>query len=372
MRLKLESVFCLLILGLLLSAPVAAQKRSKYTNAKFRNKKISNSVGRSGKFRPYEFLGVGLNAFNYYGDLAPLARAASTDVSFTRPGLGFTYGYRFHPQSAIRVNYNYGRIIGDDITSQDPGRYARNLSFRNNINELNVGFNFYFLPDLNSSTFRNPFNIYLFVGAGFFYHEPKGQVPQYDYQTFGPTAAAEGAPELDQAGEWVRLRELNTEGQGSDLEGAPAAYKPFQWQIPINLGAMFSIPKTPFNLHIEFGYRFIFTDYLDDVSNNYAGLDRFDNDLARIMSDRSAEPFSGFGDVERDLPRVVSQSFNDGSRYFIAGDLGGGIDGSIRGNPDSNDVYFVTQVKLTYNIPPSGFDLFKKSSGKRKTSAKFR
>lgn len=88
MRARYIWVFSLFLVALFLADPALAQKRSKYSSAKFRNNKISKSTGRAGKFRPYDYLGVGLNALNYYGDLAPLSHAASTDVSFTRPGLG--------------------------------------------------------------------------------------------------------------------------------------------------------------------------------------------------------------------------------------------------------------------------------------------
>jgi hypothetical protein len=372
MRLRAITLLSFLLIGLFLADPAMGQ-RNPYKKRRGGGKSVSKYKGsaRGGIFRPYEYVGFGLNAMNYYGDLAPLAKAASTDVSFTRPGFGFTYGIRFHPQASMRVNYNFGRIKGDDISSQAESRYARNLSFRNNINELNVGFNLYFFEDRGSSSFRNPINAYLFVGGGFFFHDPQGRVPEYDYQLYGPSAAEEGAPGLEQAGEWVKLRTLRTEGQGGDFEGAQDPYKPFQWQIPINLGAMFAIPRTPFNVHIEFGYRFIFTDYLDDVSTNYVSLDRFDNDLARIMSDRGVEPTNGFGNVTRELPRIVQQPFEDGSSYFIAGDVGSGIQGSIRGNPLDADMYFVTQVKLTYIPPPNGI-LEALGIKKRRGNAKFR
>jgi hypothetical protein len=370
MRARYISVLSIFLIGLFLSDPALAQ-RNKYGKAKFRSRKISKSTtGRAGKFRPYDYLGYGINALNYYGDLAPLSRAASTDVSFTRPGTGITYGKRFHPISALRINYNYGRIKGDDISSQDDARYARNLSFRNNIHEFNIGLNFYFLPDNNGATYRNPFNVYLFVGGGFFIHDPKGKVPQYDYQQYGSGAGTTvDAPELERAGEWVKLRELRTEGQGGDFEGAPAIYKPFQWNIPVNLGAMLSIPRTPFNIHLELGYRFLFTDYLDDVSNKYVNLDRFDSDLARIMSDRSVEPTNGFGTVNRDIDAInINTSNFNGQNYYRAIDIGSGLDGSIRGNPDDNDVYFVTQIKITYIIPPTGISRNRRG----RSAAKFR
>jgi hypothetical protein len=367
MRTKFLTLFSLVLIGLFLAEPAFGQ-RNPYKRRRGGNKKVSKYRGSTaGKFRPYEYLTYGVNALNYYGDLAPLARAASSDISFTRPGTGVTYGLRFNPGLAIRANYNFGRIKGDDISSQDQSRYTRNLSFRNNIHEFNVGANFYFLADNNSATYRSPINIYLFVGGGFFLHEPKGKVPQYDYQTYGPTAEAEGAPVLENAGEWVKLRELKTEGQGGDFEGAPEPYKPFQWQVPINAGVELAIPRTYLSVGLEFGFRYIFTDYLDDVSNKYVALDRFEDETARIMSDRSMELISA-NEIERDFSLInYNQLDFNGTPYYYAVDIGSGFQNSVRGNPESNDTYFLTQIKIKLILPPDG--LFKNS---RKSNAKFR
>lgn len=343
----------LLVLGLLISVVDAeAQRKSPYGKRK-KNKTISRFSGSnkpaagSGRFREFSFIEGNINALNYYGDLAPVNRAASTDVAFTRPGFGISYGYMFHPAVAARVSYNYGMIKGDDVTADpnDPenaARYYRNLSFRNNIHEVTAGFMFYFLPDVHGPSFRPPINIYLFLGGGFFRHNPKGKVPEFDYQT--------GSNErLPNAGEWVSLRELGTEGQFLDIPGTPSKpYKQYEWNIPIALGGTMSIPKTPLNVSLELGYRFVFTDYLDDVSTNYVGLDQFTDPLARIMSDRAAEPTNGFGRETRDLSTIVANRYSDGSVYNISGFVGSGIEGSKRGSPKNNDMYFMTQIKLVY------------------------
>ncbi len=43
------------------------------------------------------------------------------------------------------------------------------------------------------------------------------------------------------------------------------------------------------DLWADIGFRYTFTDYLDDVSENYVDLGVFDNNLARAMSYRSNE-----------------------------------------------------------------------------------
>jgi len=343
----------LLLIFSFLTLDADAQRKSPYSKKKNKGKSISNyrgskSAGGSGRFRPYNFLEGNINALNYYGDLAPVNRAGSSDVSFTRPGFGFSYGIRFNPAVAFRASYNYGLLKGDDFTADpknpdDSPRYYRNLSFRNNINEITAGFMFFLFPDYHSASFRTPINVYLFLGGGFFRHSPKGKVPEFDYQTGS-------AERLPKAGEWVSLRDLGTEGQFLDIPGTPnKPYKRYEWNIPIALGGTMMIPGTPMNVSLELGYRMVFTDYLDDVSGRYVGLDQFTDPLARIMSDRSAEPNSAFKETEgRDLSTIVANRFPDGSIYNISGYIGSGIQDSRRGNPKENDMYFMTQIKLVY------------------------
>ncbi len=125
-------------------------------------------------------------------------------------------------------------------------------------------------------------------------------------------------------------------------------YSAFQFSIPIAIGATFKLVG-PFDAAIEFGYRYLFTDYIDDVSNNYVGFDRFEDPLARIMSDRSAEPMAVVEGIQRANVRVTNTTMSDGNVYYGAGDIGGGLsDGAIRGNPKDNDMIFMTTLKIVY------------------------
>lgn len=342
--------FLLLLFFLGTSFDSDAQRRNKYRKRKNKNKSISNYHGGSrGKFRPYSFLSVNVNALNYYGDLAPVNKAASTDVSFTRPGFGANVGYKFSPYATVRAGFNYGRIKGDDISS-DPGesqsypRYLRNLSFRNDIKEFHMGFEFFILPNFGGPNVRPPLNVYVFVGGAVFHHEPKGLVPDMDYTTGGTTPAPN-------AGDWVKLRKLGTEGQFIEDYGVEK-YSPFQLSIPLAIGGTFRLPG-PFDVGLEFGYRYLFTDYIDDVSSSYVPFDRFDDPLARIMSDRSAEPTAAWSGVSRSGVRVATMPMSDGVEYSSAGDVGGGITASgeaIRGNPKDNDMIFMTTLKLIWIV----------------------
>jgi hypothetical protein len=365
MKFKALLSFSLILFILATAFDADAQRRRKKKYKKRRKSSGSFSkykgASRGGRFRAYNYVNFSVNALNYYGDLAPVNKAASTDVSFTRPGFGIDLGHKFNAYSAIRLGFNYGRLRGDDISSFQSGeteekwqpRYARGLSFRNDIKELNLGFEFQFLPNYGGPTARQALNAYLFIGGAIFHHEPKGLVPDFDYQV-------DATIPVPEAGEWVKLRSLGTEGQKLD-DSQGETYLPISFAIPIALGIRMRLPG-PFEAALEFGYRFVFTDYLDDVSTNYVSLDRFENDLSRIMSDRSAEPISAWSGEERDLSiGQVGQRELNGQTYNTSYLVGAGSEGSIRGNPDNNDMYFVTSLKLRMIL-----------TGKTRSTAKFR
>ena len=365
MRFKIKVAFLFVLTVLFLSDDAFSQRRRRNSFQKRKSK--SRSVGKyrgsrvrggASRFKPYQYVGFGVNALNYFGDLAPVNKAASTDISFTRPGFGLMYGYKFHPAMAARASFNFGMLTGDDFTSDpnDPesrARYQRNLSFRNFIKELSVGMEFYFLPNNRGAAVRPPINGYLFVGIAGYHHQPQGQAPNFDYQSGSDVPLPNGLT----PGEWVNLQPLGTEGQNGLIGNTE--YSLLQLAVPIGLGAEVALPG-PLSFGLELGYRFIFTDYLDDVSANYVALDRFDDPIARIFSDRAIEPIAVSRGEARSGFTPVAQDFN-GTTYNVNGFIGSGIEGSKRGNPDNNDMYFITQIRVTYVL-----------SSRQRSTAKFR
>jgi hypothetical protein len=376
MKLKSLIVIILSVILLGITNEAEAQKRNKYSKKRKKSSKsVSNYRGGArgfGRFKPYTYVGANINAGNYFGDLAPLTRAVSTDISFTRPGFGVFGGYKFHHSMAVRAGFNWVRLYGDDFAS-DPSteqgfpRYARNLSFRNDIKEFQLGLEIYLLPNHGGAGQRLPINAYLFIGGAIFLHDPMAKVPDFDYQTGLPGEHTNGYDQngafnpAPQAGEWVKLRPLGTEGQNF---GIVKPYKNYAFSVPIALGGQMRIPRSNFNVGIEFGFRWLFTDYIDDVSDKYVGLQAFGTDeqgtLARILSDRSSVPVSAKG-TERDMSKLNIIRGQPDHDYFIYGGNGTGIDGSKRGNPNNTDQMFVTQIKLIYHI-----------TGNTRSRAKFR
>ena len=85
--------------------------------------------------------GFGTGASNYLGEIGGGAKEArpfilDAKLAKTRWNEQIYVRYRFDPLFAAKVAFNYMRIEGNDNLSSNPGRNARNLSFRNDIYDL--------------------------------------------------------------------------------------------------------------------------------------------------------------------------------------------------------------------------------------------
>lgn len=333
-------MFC--FLGLTISGHAQFNRKAIKRN----NKRIANYRGHKahfGKEKIYSAIGFSVNATNYYGDLAPKPGIVSTDISFTRPGIGILFSHRFGPRYTLMGQFMYATLRGSDKTSADPnnaeynGRYLRNLEFRNNVKELTVVAYFDLFENMATYISRVKWTPYAYAGIAGFISTPRGRAPETDLS----------GNALSQGGQWVKLRPLGTEGQYSTLEPTDANYgiKPysaFQFAVPIGIGARFRVNEV-IDFWADIGYRYTFTDYLDDVSRNYVDLGVFgDNELARAMSYRTNEL-----DPSR-LTNLVSYVGRDGKTYTVQGGYGSELQYNIRGSKNDKDIYLVTSLKITY------------------------
>ncbi len=348
-----------LLLSFLAINDVQAQRKSKdYLQKK--NKKISSYKGGSIHFdknKRYLYVGFSVDALNYFGDLAPKNSIASTKISFTRPAFTIYSQYRITPNLSARGSFSWGRIVGDDFKSSDPYgensrfNYVRNASFRNNIKELAVVAVWDIFPNHGTFLNRVQFTPYVFAGAAVFHHNPKGKAPELD-KLLQPLA---------EAGEWVALRPLGTEGQLSEFYDVKK-YSLFQASIPFGFGVRAKLQKR-LDFEFEVGYRYLFTDYIDDVSSMYVDLGALGSELARAMSDRSHlsnEPTSVNSGELRDRTAIeatasthqYTSQFN-GETYTVYRGFGQDALNNNRGNSGDKDIYIVTSFKLSYIITGS-------------------
>jgi hypothetical protein len=277
--------------------------------------------------------GVHAGASNYLGEIGGKSDTRKDFISDIKLSeTQFTVGgfarYKFNPIISGKLGLNWNRIAGADYLSTNPGRAGRNLSFRNDIIELELTGQFFFvdIPDLGRTyRYRNDFRMYAFVGIAGFYHNPK---TYYN-------------------GAWTALRPLQTEGKSYSSIGAA---------VPLGLGLYFTIDKQH-RIGWEFDWRTTFTDYLDDVSGVYADPSDLSSAEAKALANRRDELGNPQG-----IP--ASTNYSPGSK---------------RGDPSHNDSYLTTSFNYSYIIRgKSSFyrskygSIFKKKKyKKRKIRAKF-
>jgi hypothetical protein len=310
------------------------------------NKRIATYVGKKhfGKEHIYSGFGFSLSALNYYGDLSPLPNKFSTDISFTKPALAISYSHRLGPRYTLMGQFMYGTLQGSDAESAKKSgsesfnfNEVRNLSFRNRIKELSVVAYLDLFKNVGTYISRVKWTPYLFGGVAVFFHNPQAQAPKF---------YLDGTPD-PKAGQWVDLQPLGTEGQNpntstlqsEDINYGIKKYSLTQVAIPFGGGARFKINEV-FDLWADIGFRYTFTDYLDDVSANYVDVTRFKDPLAQALSYRSNEiPNPGLPTT----PTVIN-----GVTVPIINGYGQEYPTNKRGNKKSNDVYMVTSIRVTY------------------------
>ena len=249
---------------------------------------------------------AGTGVSSYFGDLNEPGDIIDTDFNFN---VGLQYF--FTNRVAIRTEAAWFRLSGDDAEAESNGRQVRNLSFRSDNVELNVVGIIQAFSNGNRFYQRPNVNLYGFGGLGILFFNPRGEVPMNDWN---------GNP-LPDGGDYVALQPLETEGESYS-----------RWALVVPLGAGVKIKAGPFfNINIEGGYRFTFTDYLDDVSTRYIDHNSLDADpLRQAMADK---------------------------RFLI--DLPPSEAGNIRGNESDNDGYFIFSVKVDYYLPTQVFSTSK-------------
>lgn len=356
-RIKFFGLLFILFSFLLVNDVQAQRKDKSYLQKK--SKAMANYKGGSIHFdknKRYLSVGFSVDAVNYFGDLAPTSAMASTNISFTRPSFSVYGLYRYLPNLSFRGSFSWSRLVGDDFKSSDPYgegskyNYVRNASFRNDIKELAFVGVWDFLPNHGTFLNRVPFTPYAFAGLAVFHHNPKGKAPELDKL---------GQP-LAEAGDWVALRPLGTEGQLSEHYDVKQ-YSTIQPSIPFGIGIRAQLQKR-LDFEFEVGYRFLLTDYIDDVSGMYVDLGALDSKLARAMSDRSNllnEPTSANTGELRDRVAIEATTSEhqytsqyDGVTYNVY--RGFGSDGLNNNRGFSGkDLYIVTSFKLTYIITGS-------------------
>jgi hypothetical protein len=239
---------------------------------------------------------AGVSAYN--GDLTEQA------VSLKRinPALAFNLEYNSGNFLNFRIGLAYERVSADDKDNKDIFLQRRNLNFKSSIIELTACAELNLLDPQVYDEYP-----YLFGGIGIFHFNPYTR---------------------DDNNKKVFLRPLSTEGEGLAEYPKRKKYSLIQPCIPIGAGFKWRLNEK-LQMSYEFGYRFLFTDYLDDVSKTYVSIETLNL---------------------RKGPEAAALSYRKKNTPFTE-------EGYPRGNPKVKDYYFFTGFKLSFTLVNKEFKL---------------
>lgn len=293
------------VLLLLLSATVkTTAQKPNFSDDAYYNSNFTFEVGTS--------LGA-MNCLTDLGGKKGTGKSFIGDINFKNSELCASIFFTEHYKNAValRTEFTWGVIKASDnvlakVKETTLGRYERNLSFRSTIFEISAAVEIHPLyfkqhwGEPNQKIHR--ISPYLTGGIGFFVYNPR---TKYN-------------------GEWVDLQPLRTEGQGFAEYPERKPYKLKQFNFPVGGGLRFKLISN-INLSAECVYRFLNTDYLDDVSTGYVERKLFRKYLDPTLINNAEALF----DRQREIdPNHVTNV------------------GDIRGNPKKKDSFFSLNFKI--------------------------
>lgn len=275
---------------------------------------------KKGRTATYYSLGVQGMGTYFFGDV-------SSGIKTIRWGTGLQYLHKITPNFAVTTDVNYIRLLGDDNAVSSPkntyssNAYIRNLHMRNDVIEIGVHGRYEFFPSFDYFTKRKKINGFATIGIGVLYTNPKAK---------------------DSTGAWRNLRTIHTENH---------SYSAFTAYVPVSLGMTYKI-NSHFDIEFELGYRFTFTDYLDDAKGTYVDPASLNSSDAKYFSNRSAQATDSYSGDKRDLNYIQNDlgypvlTTADGYSYVSTTSAG-----QNRGTRFGLDGYFVALVRIVYIIP---------------------
>jgi len=231
------------------------------------------------KFDTSKEIGLSVGTSYYIGEINKSHFGGRLNV-----GGGMFFRNNFNRRWGLKFAVQYGKIEAFDEDSDVAWKQNRNLQFQNSILEgsAQVELNYKDYQVGSKEDFWTP---YLFIGLGYYSMNPKA-----DYK-----------------GTLYELQPLGTEGQGT-TEG-DERYSLSGMSIPFGVGFKVNVYGI-IALNLEWGMRRTFTDYLDDVSTNYANpavLEDENGVISALLADRSLQQEGALGDntgVKRGDPGI--------------------------------------------------------------------
>ena len=236
-----------------------------------------------------------LGTSNYSGDLQDKRFAFSQ--AHLAGGIGLSYEITNH--FSVRTAFKIGKISADDKLGRNK---ERNLNFSSQITEGDLDVQYLITP-LGAHVLTP----YVFAGVAVYHYDPC---------TF------------DSSGKKYYLKPLSTEGEG--FISGRNNYSLTQFAIPFGAGVKMPLSEN-INVGFEIGFRKLFNDYLDDVSQTYV-------DPNLLLANRGAKA------VELSYR---SDELKNGSTVYPTG--------GQRGSTKYKDWYYFTGLTLSFRLGNSLF-----------------
>ena len=218
----------------------------------------------------------------------------------------------------FRVAAQIGALEGDDSKIRKNGgaelfRKQRNLDFRTDLFEAYAAAEFYPLEFFFGDERDFGLAPYGVIGVGVYHYNPQGSITD-----------ANGKKT------WHYLRPLHTEGQGFEEYPDRKEYSLTQINIPMGVGVKYFVTEN-LNLSLELLLRKSFNDYVDDVSDSYVDPVLFDKYLSAVDA-------------------ALAKKISDKANAIVTPGLTRFAPGEQRGNPNQNDSWFTTFVRVGWSF----------------------
>jgi opacity protein-like surface antigen len=246
------------------------------------------------------FGGIG----NYEGDLINSVYVGK----LTRVAVGVTGEYELSNKLSLRAGFTFAQIAGDDQYNSKEYLKLRNINFESNIAEFSLVAQYYTFGFDNRR-----WSPYVFGGLAVYHFNP------YILTTND---------------EKIFLKPLSTEGQGLAAYPESKPYSLTQLALPFGAGVKYALNDN-IRIGAEIGLRKLFTDYLDDISTNYAD----ENDLRAERGDLAVQVAYRGDEVAGGNPNYPAK-------------------GAQRGGVDQKDWYYLTGLTVSFRLGNGGGGLF--------------
>jgi len=241
------------------------------------------------------------------------------DVPLTKLCKGLYINYYPAEWLGFRLAGNLGHLEGDDAQAPAKGgaeedRKYRNLHFRSKLSEVYVAaeiYPTYFFEKYEG--LKGKIRPYGLIGVGMYHFNPEAR---------------------DTDGRWVKLAPLHLEGQGFAEYPDVQPYKLTQMNVLAGFGFKYYFKENAY-IGLEILHRKLFTDYVDDVSQDYY--------IDPIHFDQYLSPAAA--QQARRLYYRGTYSFPTTRPYEEFAE---------RGDPSQNDAYFSSILRLGWRINNDG------------------